>query len=146
MNEILSSAGKERAVESPVSPQDGKSVKGKCLPDFVLVSDVCLTWCRLTSGPPFSAPSVQQRSQIEELRKFGKEFRVRIISLLSVVVLLAFTEHVSWMYPECILNVCWMYARAQLIHLFLNVISQSQCKKNILGLVKNSVPVVVSLF
>lgn len=25
-----------------------------------------------------SAPSVQQRSQIEELRKFGKEFRVRI--------------------------------------------------------------------
>lgn len=25
----------------------------------------------------FPAPSVQQRSQIEELRKFGKEFRVR---------------------------------------------------------------------
>uniref|UniRef100_A0A8C2WHA8 LsmAD domain-containing protein n=1 Tax=Cyclopterus lumpus TaxID=8103 RepID=A0A8C2WHA8_CYCLU len=35
-----------------------------------------------TSGPaplfPVDAPSVQQRSQIEELRKFGKEFRVRV--------------------------------------------------------------------
>ncbi|XP_035259846.1 ataxin-2-like protein isoform X1 [Anguilla anguilla] len=50
VNEILSSAGKERTAESPVSPQDSKSVK---------------------------APSVQQRSQIEELRKFGKEFRLQ---------------------------------------------------------------------
>ncbi|KAI1896357.1 hypothetical protein AGOR_G00093960 [Albula goreensis] len=50
VSEILSSAGKERAAESPVSPQDGKSIK---------------------------APSVQQRSQIEELRKFGKEFRLQ---------------------------------------------------------------------
>lgn len=34
-------------------------------------------------SPPFhSAPSIQQRSQIEELRKFGKEFRVRLLSLL----------------------------------------------------------------
>ncbi|KAG5831975.1 hypothetical protein ANANG_G00286190 [Anguilla anguilla] len=49
VNEILNSA-KERAAESPVSPQDGKSSK---------------------------APSVQQRSQIEELRKFGKEFRLQ---------------------------------------------------------------------
>ncbi|KAJ8364375.1 hypothetical protein SKAU_G00132060 [Synaphobranchus kaupii] len=50
VNEILSSAGKERTAESPVSPQDGKNIK---------------------------APSVQQRSQIEELRKFGKEFRLQ---------------------------------------------------------------------
>ncbi|KAJ8414173.1 hypothetical protein AAFF_G00050430 [Aldrovandia affinis] len=50
VNEILSSAGKERTAETAVSPQDGKSVK---------------------------APSVQQRSQIEELRKFGKEFRLQ---------------------------------------------------------------------
>ncbi|XP_061086755.1 ataxin-2-like protein isoform X2 [Conger conger] len=50
VNEILSAAGK---VESPVSPQDGKSVKAP------------------------SAPSVQQRSQIEELRKFGKEFKLQ---------------------------------------------------------------------
>ncbi|KAJ8332091.1 hypothetical protein SKAU_G00429240 [Synaphobranchus kaupii] len=49
VNEILNSA-KERTAESPVSPQDSKSSK---------------------------APSVQQRSQIEELRKFGKEFRLQ---------------------------------------------------------------------
>ncbi|XP_036401874.1 ataxin-2-like protein isoform X2 [Megalops cyprinoides] len=50
VNEILSSAAKERSAESPVSPQDSKNIK---------------------------APSVQQRSQIEELRKFGKEFRLQ---------------------------------------------------------------------
>ncbi|XP_023259031.1 ataxin-2-like protein [Seriola lalandi dorsalis] len=49
VNEILSSAAKERS-ESQSSPQDGKSSK---------------------------APSVQQRSQLEELRKFGKEFRLQ---------------------------------------------------------------------
>ncbi|XP_071321241.1 ataxin-2-like protein isoform X2 [Trachinotus anak] len=48
VNEILSSAAKERT-ESLSGPQDGKSSKG---------------------------PSVQQRSQLEELRKFGKEFRL----------------------------------------------------------------------
>ncbi|KAJ8402614.1 hypothetical protein AAFF_G00366970 [Aldrovandia affinis] len=50
VNEILNSTAKERSVESPGSPQDGKSSK---------------------------APSIQQRSQIEELRKFGKEFRLQ---------------------------------------------------------------------
>ncbi|KAM3859486.1 ataxin-2-like protein [Diretmus argenteus] len=50
VNEILSTAAKERAAESPSSTEDGKSSK---------------------------APSVQQRSQIEELRKFGKEFRLQ---------------------------------------------------------------------
>ncbi|XP_076608416.1 ataxin-2-like protein isoform X1 [Chaetodon auriga] len=49
VNEILSSAAKERT-ESLSSPQDGKTSK---------------------------APSVQQRSQLEELRKFGKEFRLQ---------------------------------------------------------------------
>uniref|UniRef100_A0A673WIJ0 Ataxin 2-like n=1 Tax=Salmo trutta TaxID=8032 RepID=A0A673WIJ0_SALTR len=48
VNEILSSAAKERT-EGPASPQDGKSGK---------------------------VPSVLQRTQLEELRKFGKEFRV----------------------------------------------------------------------
>ncbi|MEQ2232464.1 hypothetical protein ILYODFUR_011694 [Ilyodon furcidens] len=51
VNEILGAAAKERSAESPGSTEDGKSSK---------------------------APSVQQRSQIEELRKFGKEFRVRL--------------------------------------------------------------------
>uniref|UniRef100_A0A3Q2NVY1 Ataxin-2-like protein n=1 Tax=Fundulus heteroclitus TaxID=8078 RepID=A0A3Q2NVY1_FUNHE len=50
VNEILGAAAKERSAESPGSTEDSKSSK---------------------------APSVQQRSQIEELRKFGKEFRVR---------------------------------------------------------------------
>ncbi|XP_078146933.1 ataxin-2-like protein isoform X1 [Centroberyx gerrardi] len=50
VNEILSTAAKERSAESPSSTEDGKSSK---------------------------APSVQQRSQIEELRKFGKEFRLQ---------------------------------------------------------------------
>ncbi|XP_077407041.1 ataxin-2-like protein isoform X1 [Vanacampus margaritifer] len=50
VNEILSAAAKERAAESPGGAEDGKSGK---------------------------APSVQQRSQIEELRKFGKEFRLQ---------------------------------------------------------------------
>ncbi|KAF7647866.1 hypothetical protein LDENG_00165350, partial [Lucifuga dentata] len=49
VNEILSSAAKERN-ESLNSPQEAKSSK---------------------------APSVQQRSQLEELRKFGKEFRLQ---------------------------------------------------------------------
>ncbi|KAG7233736.1 hypothetical protein INR49_006657 [Caranx melampygus] len=49
VNEILSSAAKERA-ESVSSPQDVKSSK---------------------------APSLQQKSQLEELRKFGKEFRLQ---------------------------------------------------------------------
>ncbi|XP_008303289.1 ataxin-2-like protein isoform X2 [Stegastes partitus] len=49
VNEILSTAAKERT-ESLSSPQEGKSSK---------------------------APSVQQRSQLEELRKFGKEFRLQ---------------------------------------------------------------------
>ncbi|XP_031416439.1 ataxin-2-like protein isoform X2 [Clupea harengus] len=56
VNEILSAAGKERAAAAEAaaaaaaSPEDGKSSK---------------------------APSAQQRSQIEELRKFGKEFRLQ---------------------------------------------------------------------
>ncbi|KAK5607162.1 hypothetical protein CRENBAI_006439 [Crenichthys baileyi] len=50
VNEILGAAAKERSAESPGSTEDGKSSK---------------------------APSVQQRSQIEELRKFGKEFRLQ---------------------------------------------------------------------
>ncbi|KAM3864004.1 ataxin-2-like protein [Diretmus argenteus] len=49
VNEILISAAKERA-ESLAGPQDGKTGK---------------------------VPSVQQRSQLEELRKFGKEFRLQ---------------------------------------------------------------------
>ncbi|XP_041634465.1 ataxin-2-like protein isoform X2 [Cheilinus undulatus] len=49
VNEILSTAAKERS-ESLSSPQDGKSSK---------------------------APSFQQRSQLDELRKFGKEFRLQ---------------------------------------------------------------------
>ncbi|XP_044186222.1 ataxin-2-like protein isoform X2 [Thunnus albacares] len=49
VNEILNTAAKERT-ESLSSPQEGKSSK---------------------------APSVQQRSQLEELRKFGKEFRLQ---------------------------------------------------------------------
>ncbi|XP_037319077.2 ataxin-2-like protein isoform X3 [Pungitius pungitius] len=50
VNEILGAAAKERAAESLSSTEDGKNTK---------------------------APSVQQRSQIEELRKFGKEFRLQ---------------------------------------------------------------------
>nr|XP_057918339.1 ataxin-2-like protein isoform X2 [Doryrhamphus excisus] len=50
VNEILCAAAKERSAESPGSMEDSKSSK---------------------------APSVQQRSQIEELRKFGKEFRLQ---------------------------------------------------------------------
>ncbi|XP_055779567.1 ataxin-2-like protein isoform X1 [Salvelinus fontinalis] len=49
VNEILSSAAKERT-EGPASPQDSKSGK---------------------------VPSVLQRTQLEELRKFGKEFRLQ---------------------------------------------------------------------
>ncbi|KAJ7990014.1 hypothetical protein DPEC_G00310450 [Dallia pectoralis] len=49
VNEILSSAAKERT-EGSASPQEGKSVK---------------------------VPSVQQRTQLEELVKFGKEFRLQ---------------------------------------------------------------------
>ncbi|KAM4598388.1 ataxin-2-like protein isoform 2-T2 [Polymixia lowei] len=49
VNEILSSTAKERA-EGLASPQEGKNSK---------------------------APSVQQRTQLEELRKFGKEFRLQ---------------------------------------------------------------------
>lgn len=49
VNEILSTAAKERT-EALSSPQEAKSGK---------------------------APSVQQRSQLEELRKFGKEFRLQ---------------------------------------------------------------------
>ncbi|KAM8877275.1 ataxin-2-like protein isoform 1-T1 [Synchiropus picturatus] len=50
VNEILVAAAKERSAESPSSAEEGKANK---------------------------APSVQQRSQIEELRKFGKEFRLQ---------------------------------------------------------------------
>ncbi|XP_030631267.1 ataxin-2-like protein [Chanos chanos] len=50
VNEILSSAGKDKTVETPSSPEEAVSSK---------------------------APSVQQRSQIEELKKFGKEFRLQ---------------------------------------------------------------------
>ncbi|XP_022598520.1 ataxin-2-like protein [Seriola dumerili] len=50
VNEILGAAAKERSAESPSSTEESKSSK---------------------------APSVQQRSQIEELRKFGKEFRLQ---------------------------------------------------------------------
>ncbi|KAM7381680.1 hypothetical protein PAMA_012496 [Pampus argenteus] len=50
VNEILGAAAKERSAESPSSTEDSKSSK---------------------------APSVQQRSQIEELRKFGMEFRLQ---------------------------------------------------------------------
>ncbi|XP_051928033.1 ataxin-2-like protein isoform X1 [Hippocampus zosterae] len=50
VNEILCAAAKERLAESPGGTEESKSSK---------------------------APSVQQRSQIEELRKFGKEFRLQ---------------------------------------------------------------------
>lgn len=50
VNEILGVAAKERSAESPSGTEESKSSK---------------------------APSVQQRSQIEELRKFGKEFRLQ---------------------------------------------------------------------
>ncbi|XP_030019261.1 ataxin-2-like protein [Sphaeramia orbicularis] len=50
VNEILGAAAKERSAESPSSTEESKSNK---------------------------APSVQQRSQLEELRKFGKEFRLQ---------------------------------------------------------------------
>ncbi|XP_033840372.1 ataxin-2-like protein isoform X1 [Periophthalmus magnuspinnatus] len=50
VNEILCAAAKERSAESPSSTDESKSTK---------------------------APSIQQRSQIEELRKFGKEFRLQ---------------------------------------------------------------------
>ncbi|XP_034563740.1 ataxin-2-like protein isoform X1 [Notolabrus celidotus] len=50
VNEILGAAAKERAAEIAASTEEGKGGK---------------------------APSVQQRSQIEELRKFGKEFRLQ---------------------------------------------------------------------
>ncbi|XP_059180819.1 ataxin-2-like protein isoform X1 [Centropristis striata] len=50
VNEILGAAAKERSAESPSGTEESKSSK---------------------------APSVQQRSQIEELRKFGKEFRLQ---------------------------------------------------------------------
>ncbi|KAM9560807.1 ataxin-2-like protein isoform 8-T16 [Salvelinus alpinus] len=49
VNEILCMAAKDRSAESPGNMEDGKS----------------------------KAPSIQQRSQIEELRKFGKEFRLQ---------------------------------------------------------------------
>ncbi|KAI4903540.1 hypothetical protein NFI96_024763, partial [Prochilodus magdalenae] len=48
VNEILNSAGKDKPVEAPSNTEESKS----------------------------KAPSAQQRSQIEELRKFGKEFRL----------------------------------------------------------------------
>uniref|UniRef100_A0A3B4EF86 LsmAD domain-containing protein n=1 Tax=Pygocentrus nattereri TaxID=42514 RepID=A0A3B4EF86_PYGNA len=48
VNEILNSAGKDKPIESPSGTEEAKS----------------------------KAPSAQQRSQIEELRKFGKEFRL----------------------------------------------------------------------
>ncbi|KAM3591839.1 uncharacterized protein V6R79_008156 [Siganus canaliculatus] len=50
VNEILGAAAKERSAETLSSTDESKSSK---------------------------APSVQQRSQIEELRKFGKEFRLQ---------------------------------------------------------------------
>ncbi|XP_019128651.2 ataxin-2-like protein isoform X3 [Larimichthys crocea] len=50
VNEILGAAAIERSAESPSSTEESKNSK---------------------------APSVQQRSQIEELRKFGKEFRLQ---------------------------------------------------------------------
>uniref|UniRef100_A0AAV2LIH4 LsmAD domain-containing protein n=1 Tax=Knipowitschia caucasica TaxID=637954 RepID=A0AAV2LIH4_KNICA len=50
VNEILCAAAKERSAESPSSTDENKSNK---------------------------VPSVQQRSQIEELRKFGIEFRLQ---------------------------------------------------------------------
>ncbi|XP_028286715.1 ataxin-2-like protein isoform X2 [Parambassis ranga] len=50
VNEILGAAAKERSAESPGGTEESKNSK---------------------------APSVQQRSQIEELRKFGKEFRLQ---------------------------------------------------------------------
>ncbi|XP_056882534.1 ataxin-2-like protein isoform X3 [Takifugu flavidus] len=50
VNEILCAAAKERSAESPSSTEDGKNSK---------------------------VPSVEQRFRIEELRKFGKEFRLQ---------------------------------------------------------------------
>ncbi|XP_022525093.2 ataxin-2-like protein isoform X1 [Astyanax mexicanus] len=49
VNEILSAAGKDKPLESPLCIEEAKT----------------------------KAPSAQQRSQIEELRKFGKEFRLQ---------------------------------------------------------------------
>ncbi|XP_030592346.1 ataxin-2-like protein isoform X2 [Archocentrus centrarchus] len=65
VNEILSAAAKERA-ESLSTPQDSKSSK---------------------------APSLQQRSQLEELRKFGKEFRLQASSSPSASPASADTPH-----------------------------------------------------
>ncbi|XP_072522710.1 ataxin-2-like protein isoform X2 [Salminus brasiliensis] len=49
VNEILSATGKDKPVEIPLSTEEAKS----------------------------KAPSAQHRSQLEELRKFGKEFRLQ---------------------------------------------------------------------
>lgn len=72
VSEVLGNAAKEPP-EGPPAPQDGKNSKGtKTSTRLPLPSSALLT-------PPlflFAAPSVQQRSQLEELRKFGKEFRV----------------------------------------------------------------------
>lgn len=76
VSEVLGNAAKEPPEgppEGPPAPQDGKNSKGtKTSTRLPLPSSALLT-------PPlflFAAPSVQQRSQLEELRKFGKEFRV----------------------------------------------------------------------
>lgn len=74
VSEVLGNAAKEPPEGQP-TPQDGKNSKGtKTSTRLPLPSSALLT-------PPlflFAAPSVQQRSQLEELRKFGKEFRVKL--------------------------------------------------------------------
>lgn len=91
VNEILGAAAKERSAESPSIAEDGKNSKGlptctlkyqQARPDFTWLQDFSMFYLsffyfKSTVVFLFPAPSVQQRSQIEELRKFGKEFRVR---------------------------------------------------------------------
>lgn len=85
VNEILS---KERT-ESPVSPQDSKGSKG----NIIIIIFFLLTrlqhpfffsFAYLDGLFCFPAASLQQRSQIEELRKFGKEFRVSEVEQFSL--------------------------------------------------------------
>lgn len=75
MSEVLGNAAKEPP-EAPPTPQDGKNSKGtESSTRLPLPASALLT-------PPlflFAAPSVTQRSQLEELRKFGKEFRVTTV-------------------------------------------------------------------
>lgn len=69
MNEILSTAAKERTE----GLSEGKPCKGNQETPLVAPGRSPLL---LTLSSRSAAPTVQQRNQLEELRKFGKEFRV----------------------------------------------------------------------